>query len=187
MACNITQGYALGCRDNQGGIKAVYIHNGSGSLSYTLDGISGDLTDIVGVGTFFKFDQVRQTSDYSQTATTSVENGTYFTEQTLNLQLHKLSGARQQQIDTLAKNPNTRIIIETNNGSNDAGVAGDGRYFLMGQHNGASLTAGNGTSGKAFGDLNGYTLTFTAQEPEMAKEIATDLSTISGSVNFDRI
>ena len=39
MACDITSGFALGCRDNTGGIKAIYILSGS-NLSGALTGIT---------------------------------------------------------------------------------------------------------------------------------------------------
>ena len=73
----------------------------------------------------------------------------------------------QKRIYTMAKNPDLRIILETNNGSQD----GVGKYFLLGQYNGLTLSGGTAQSGTAFGDKNGYTLTFTSQEPTPASEI----------------
>ena len=45
-------------------------------------------------------------------------------------------------------------------------------FFLLGQTRGLSLSGGQGQTGTAFGDLNGYTLTFTGQEPEPASELS---------------
>ena len=69
------------------------------------------------------------------------------------------------------KNPDLKIIVETNNGSQD----GVGRYWLLGEENGVQLLSGTGATGTAFGDLNGYSLTFTGQEPEPASEISGSL------------
>jgi hypothetical protein len=45
------------------------------------------------------------------------------------------------------------------------------------------LLSGTGATGTAFGDLNGYSLTFTGQEPEPASEISGSLSgALSGIV-----
>ena len=38
------------------------------------------------------------------------------------------------------------------------------------------LLSGTGATGTAFGDLNGYTLTFTGQEPNPASEISGSLA-----------
>jgi hypothetical protein len=72
----------------------------------------------------------------------------------------------------LAKNPDLKIIVETNNGSED----GVGKYWLLGEENGVQLLSGTGATGTAFGDLNGYNLTFTGQEPEPASEISGSLT-----------
>ena len=40
--------------------------------------------------------------------------------------------------------------------------------MLVGAINGADVSAGTAVTGNAFGDLNGYTLSFTANEPTLA-------------------
>jgi hypothetical protein len=74
----------------------------------------------------------------------------------------------RNQVRVLAKNPDIKMVVETNNGSED----GVGTLFLLGQTRGLSLSGGTGATGTAFGDLNGYTLTFTGQEPEPASELS---------------
>lgn len=163
--CNITAGFQLGCRDNTGGVKRAYILSGSvDEVTATNSLISG----ITGSGSFFAFDQVRQTANYTETINSSVENGTIFYEQSLTLQFHKYQDTLQDMINTLGDNPELRIILETNNGSEDNAD----RFFYLGEFNGLTLSAGSGQTGTAFGDLNGYSLTFTGQEPEPAKEMS---------------
>ena len=164
--CDITSGFTLGCRDNTGGDKNIYIL--SGSISTLTGAENGLITDIDGYGTLYKFELVKETADHTETITVSEENGTVFYETALNAAFHKMQSATRNQVKVLAKNPNLKIIIETNNGSED----GVGKFFLMGQENGASLTAGTGASGKAFGDMNGYSLTFTAKEPNPMCELS---------------
>ncbi len=64
MACDITSGFALGCRDNSGGIKAIYIL--SGSIAGITD-TSDEISDISGSGIFYQFDLQRGTSDFTET------------------------------------------------------------------------------------------------------------------------
>lgn len=166
--CDITSGFTLGCRDNTGGIRKLYIL--SGSIS-SVSGSTGYIESISGSGDFYQFELFRQTSDFNEAITSTPENGTVFYEQTLNAVFFKLQSATRNQISVLAKNPDLRVVVETNNGSTD----GVGKFFLLGQENGAQLLSGTGATGTAFGDLNGYTLTFTGQEPEPASEISASL------------
>ena len=170
--CDITSGFTLGCRDNSGGIKNLYIL--SGSISTITDASEGLINGITGSGEFFQFELFRQTSDFTEAISATPENGTVFYEQTVNATFFKLQSATRNQVRVLAKNPDLKVIVETNNGSQD----GVGRYWLLGEENGVQLLSGTGQTGTAFGDLNGYTLTFTGQEPEPASEISGSLTDV---------
>jgi len=165
MSCDITSGFTLGCRDNTGGIKALYIL--SGSISDINTATDGKIVGITGSGEFYKFELFRQTSNYAEEITSTPENGTVFYNQTLNAVFFKMKQAVRNQVNVLAQNPNLKVIVQTNNGT----VDGSGAFFLMGQTNGAQLLSGTGQSGTAFGDLNGYNLTFSGQEPFPASEV----------------
>jgi hypothetical protein len=184
--CNITAGFQLGCRDNTGGVKRVYIL--SGSVAKVVDNGLFLITAITGSAgsKFFAFDQVNQTANYTETINSSIENGTIFYQQDLVLQFHKYQDSLQNMINTLGAQPNAKIILETQNGSAD----NNAKFFFLGQYNGMTLSAGTGQTGTAYGDLNGYSLTFTAFEPEPAKEISasydatkTVFEMLSGSLN----
>jgi len=168
--CDITSGFTLGCRDNTGGIKNLYIL--SGSISSVGDASEGLINGITGSGEFFKYELFRQTSDFSEAISATPENGTVFYEQSVNAVFFKLQSSTRNQIRVLAKNPDLKVIVETNNGSED----GIGKYWLLGEENGVQLLSGTGATGTAFGDLNGYNLTFTGQEPEPASEISGSLT-----------
>lgn len=176
MACDITSGFELGCRDNTGGIKNLYIL--SGSIASITDASEGLIESISGSGEFYQYELFRQTSDFSEAINATPENGTVFYEQTVNATFFKLQSATRNQIRVLAKNPDLKIIVETNNGSQD----NVGRYWLLGEENGAQLLSGTGATGTAFGDLNGYTLTFTGQEPEPASELSGSLNDVVSGI-----
>jgi hypothetical protein len=165
MACDITSGFELECRDSIGGIRNIYILSGSAT---TVDGDeNGLISGITGSGTFYRFELQRQSGDYTETINPSDENGTVFYEQVINAPFHKLQSKTRNQVKILAQNPNLKIIVETNNGTDD----NVGTFFYIGQKNGALLSGGTGATGTAYGDLNGYTLTFTGREPYPASEI----------------
>ncbi len=161
--CDIVSGFTLGCRDNTGGLKNIYIL--SGSISST-SGTEGLISVISGSGTFYKFELNRQTGDFTETINTSVENGTVFYEQTVNAPFHKLQSSTRNQVKTLARNPDILMIVETNN--SEGGTV----FFLLGESRGLSLSGGQAQTGTAFGDLQGYNLTFVGQEPEPASALS---------------
>ena len=80
--CQITSGFTLGCRDNVGSIKNIYILSGSISTVNTVR--EGLVNGITGSGQFYKFELFRETSDYGETMTVAPENGTIMYEQTVN-------------------------------------------------------------------------------------------------------
>lgn len=180
MSCDITSGFELACRDSIGGIKNIYIL--SGSVAGTTGDSSGLLTDISGSGIFYKFELTKQTGDFTETITPSVENGTIFYDQVINAPFHKMQSATRNQVKVLGQNPNLKIIVETNNGTDDS----VGKFFFAGQNNGLTLTGGTGATGTAYGDANAYTLTFGGQEPYPACEVSgSSLSAVMTGISID--
>ena len=85
--------------------------------------------------------------------TSSRENGTTFFEQTLTLQFTKMTKEDNKQIKLMAYG-RPRVFVEDYNGN----------AFLVGKQHGSEVTGGTIVTGTAMGDLNGYTLTLSAQE-----------------------
>ncbi len=176
MACDITSGFTLGCRDNTGGVRNIYIL--SGSVTSVTDASEGLISDISGSGIFYKFELFRQTSDFTETITATPENGTIVYDQSLNAVFFKLQSSTRNQVKVLAQNPDIKVVVETNNGSDD----GVGKFFYLGQENGVQLLSGTGATGTAFSDRNGYTLTFSGQEPFPASEISGSATSFSDAL-----
>ena len=176
MPCDITSGFQLGCRDNTGGLKSIYIL--SGSIT-SISGSQGLITAISGSGVWYEFQLFRQTSNYSEELVATPENGTIVYNQTCNAVFFKMQTSVRNQVRVLAQNPNLAIIIETQNGS-ETGAA---RWFLMGQVNGSQLLSGTAQTGTAFSDLNGYNLVFSGNEPNPASEVSGSATTFTGSLS----
>lgn len=166
MACNLSSGFSLGCRDNVGGIKNVYILSGSVS---SVTASAGAISNITGTGVFYKFELPRNVGDFTETPTPSLENGTVFYSQVTNIALHKLQASIRNQVKVLTQNPDLKIVVETNNGVDD----NVGQFFYVGRYRGSTVTGGTGGTGTALGDANQYALTFEAQEPFPSEEVTT--------------
>lgn len=169
MPCDITSGFTLGCRDNVGSIKNIYIL--SGSVTSVTDASEGLIQTITGSGTFYQFELFRETSDYSENVTVAPENGTVVYDQTVNAVFFKMQTATRNQIKVLAQNPAIRMIVETNNESNTS------KYVYLGEDYGVQLLTSAGGTGTLFGDRNGYTLTFTGREPNPASFVSASTET----------
>ena len=154
MACLLTSGRALPCKNSVGGLKAVYFAD-YGTLGATTIA-SGEITAIAGTPDFFKFD-IKGNSSLETTINSSRENGTTFYTQTLNLTLPVLDKATQEEIKLLAA-ARPHVAIEDYNGN----------FFMVGLEHGAEVTGGTIVSGAAMGDLSGFTLTLEGQETDPA-------------------
>jgi ligand-binding sensor domain-containing protein len=169
MSCALTQGFALDCRDSIGGIKSVYLIARADIASITeAAGVVTAITKDAGKF-FYKYELVRGTSSLTENINASVENGTVFYAQELTMILNKLEANKRNEILLLAKNNLTAVVEDQN-----------GKYWLIGKLNGVDITGGSGATGTAHGDRNGYTLTFSGSEKELAPEVQS--SVIAGLV-----
>jgi len=164
MACALTQGYTLDCRDSLGGIKAAWFISHANVTAVTeASGVVTAITKAAGK-VFYKYQLVRNTSSVTENITASVENGTVFYAQELSIILNKLQANTRNEILLLAQNSLMAVFQDAND-----------KYWLLGRVNGIDLTGGNGASGTTQGDRSGYTLTFSGGEKELAPEVASNV------------
>jgi len=156
MACDITLGRALPCKDVVGGITNVIFVNYDALLPVVLtaDDSIASISGTASGGSFSGFEyDLKGNSSFEQTFNSSRENGTTFFTQTLNLTLTKLSKTDNKQLKLLAYGRPYVFVTDYN-----------GNTFMMGRLNGAEVTGGTIVTGAAMGDLSGYTLTMEGQE-----------------------
>lgn len=162
MACALTQGYTFDCKDNIGGLKAVWFigWNDISSITET----SGTVTAITKASgkVFYKYQLVRNTSSFTENIAGSIENGTVVYNQELTIIINKMQVSMRNEILLLGQN-NMMAVVEDQNG----------RYWLAGRYNGLDLLSGSSSTGTAQADRNGYTLTFSGGEKEMAPAVAS--------------
>ena len=162
MACDLTKGRKVPCKDVVGGlVRAWFCDFGTlGTVTESAD----QITDMTGTIALFQYD-LHGTNSFEQTITSSRENGTTFFEQSISLQFPKLSKEDNAELKLMAFN-RPHICIEDRNGN----------FMQFGLVHGCEVTGGTIVSGAAFGDLSGYTLTFTAQEAKPANFIQSGTS-----------
>ncbi|TSA62706.1 MAG: hypothetical protein D4R41_01665 [Sediminibacterium sp.] len=165
MACALTQGYTLDCRDSLGGIVEVYFM-AAGDVSSTTEA-SGVITALVKATgkKFYKYELVRGTSMFVENINANVQNGTVFYAPELTIVLIKLQTNTRNEILLLAQNKLVAVAKDNN-----------GAFWYLGKTRGLDLTAGNGGSGTAEGDRSGYTLTFTGAEAALAPSVNSTVS-----------
>ena len=158
MACDLTKGRKVPCKDVIGGIvRAWFIDFGDlGTITKTDD----EITDLSGTFTCFQYD-LKGTNSLEQAVTSSRENGTTFFEETLTLTLPKLSKEDNKELKLMAYG-RPHVAVEDRNGN----------FMLCGLQHGMEVTGGSIATGTAFGDLSGYSLTLGASELEPANFIA---------------
>ena len=164
MACDITLGRLEPCKNNVGGLTAVYFINYGDLVGVTYDATNTDAIEAVtGSPTAYKYD-LKGTNSFDQTITSSRENGTTFFDQSLKLQLKDLTPAMHKQVKLLSYG-RPLVIVEDNNTN----------FFLAGLEHGMEVTGGTIVTGTAMGDLSGYTLELKGMEKLPANFIVDDL------------
>lgn len=180
MACNLTTGRTEPCKDSVGGLTKVYFVDFE---DFTIDGVSyvstTDAIDAITAAdttiTAYQYD-LKGTSSFEQTITSSRENGTTFYDQNLTLQFKKLDSATHDEIALLAV-ARPHVFVEDNNGN----------IFAAGLEFGMDVNGGTVVTGAAMGDLSGYTLTLQGMEKKPANFLSQTLTATGVTVSATQI
>jgi hypothetical protein len=160
MACNLTQGRTIDCRNNTGGIEEVLISNFE---NITIDTVAaGVITAMTQVPptAFYRYNLEKENGSLIETQTGSLENGTNFYDSVLEFTTKNLTAAESQEL-TLLEQARLFVIIKTNNG----------KYWTVGAYFAADKLTGTSVTGMAFGDMSGYSYSITAKEAVRMLEV----------------
>jgi len=167
MACTaLTKGRSLDCSRISGGVKYIYF-GVYDQFTAPIDGTgivvaSSEITDIeMGANVLYRYTVPRGSTTINETITGSTENGTLFYTPTVSMILNKLSKEDQNEIKLLGQ---TQVVCFAQ--LNATLANGHDVIVGLGVTNAMSLNAGTADSGAAFGDRNGYTLTFDGLEAD---------------------
>lgn len=164
MACAITAGYTIDCRDAVGGIDAVFFAEYSALTISDASGVVTGITKATGKR-FWKFEvPTKSSANATSNPVGSTENGTLFYEQSIDFPVNKRDATTRNIVATLAKN---RVVAVTKDK--------DGTYRMYFKDYGGYLGSSTGQTGAAPGDANGYILKIEGTEKE-------DFFTVEASV-----
>ena len=164
MACtNLTKGRGLDCNRVSGGVKYIYFSVYDEIASYAYDAVDKSSIDTIDFGgnTIYRYTVPRGSTTVTDTITGNTDAGTIFYNPVVNMVLNRLTHQDQQEIKLLGQTQ-VRIFAQLNSQL----ANGHDVIVALGMSNGMSLNAGTADSGAAFGDRNGYTLTFDGLEAE---------------------
>ena len=166
MACDLTKGRLVDCKDSVGGLKMIYILPNYCSnieaeatiadLEMTNAGFAtwdtyGDPTPAK--QTLLQYDLRPNLSSMTVNFNSDPGTGTTFFTQTLSITLQKINHDSTNQLKLAAYNRSQIFVRDSMD-----------HIFLLGMVNGVNVTAGTMVTGAAKGDLSGYTMEFTAEE-----------------------
>jgi len=169
MACALTTGFSLDCKDAIGGIKSVRFAPLADYLALTPSYSTGAVTFGAAANAFYKYELDKEESSFNDDPTPGSNKGTLYYVPAVTFILSKLDVTKRNEMQLLAKN-RVVAIIETREVTPS--------YWLIGATNGLDFSAGVVGSGVAAADLNGYTMTFTGLEP--APRVAVSAGDLAG-------
>ena len=165
--CNaLTAGLDKSCDNNSGGVNKVFITDYDNISSVVIGTASapqvGDWIDGItmsGSTKFYEFKTNKNVCNFTESVAIDMTNGTTFFNQVVTLVLSRRETTKRDAIEKLVAGQKqlALIVLDSN-----------GNYWLFGLSEGAYVTAIEGGSGTAKADANGYTITFTAMEPDQA-------------------
>lgn len=166
MACgSITlAGIGLGCKDNMGGIKEVYLikEDEVESIEVTEGAVSA--ITIKEEASFKTYRFRKGTSSFTSTMTTDEAAGTLSVQTDLSLQFTKMETSKRLEIMAMCMDSLKGIVLDSNS-----------KYWLLGYDFPISATAATGQTGTAFGDFGGYNVTLTDNSKEFPYEIPSSV------------
>lgn len=162
MACsNLSSGLTLGCDNNIGGIKAIYITEKSNVSSVSLSSPGDEISTISMSGQFYEFEFNKNTSSYTEELASDQAAGRDLYTQTVTLVLNRREKTKRDKLILLAQRENLLIMVKD---QNDV-------IWYFGEYFGMNLTTSAGGSGVAKTDANQYVLTFVGEEPSPANTV----------------
>ena len=168
MACtNITKGRGLDCNRISGGVKFIYfgVYDQFTAPIETVGIVaaSGEITDIemvAGTG-LYRYAMPLGVASVTDTIVGSRENGTIYYTPTAQVLFNRLTKEDQNQIKLLGA---SKLVVFAQ--LNQQLANGHDVIIGLGITNGMELNAGTMDTGAAWGDKNGYTLTFDGMEAD---------------------
>ena len=161
MACNqILNGLVRDCQPSMGGIVEAHAINREYIEEITAaEGVVSQITLTEGEK-FKSYYFNRNTGSMTSNYTLDPATGVRYVTTDLVLQFNRMETAKRVEVTALAQNELALIVKDAN-----------GKYWLLGKDEPVMATAGEGVTGTARGDRNGYGITLQDTSLEMPYEV----------------
>lgn len=155
--CSVTTGFITSCLDGIAGVKNIFVANWATFNNEVTLNASREITDLP-TATLYRYEGLRNSMSVTDTPTPNIDNGTLYFVQNVTMKIGKLELEKHNEILGILGRAKLIIFVQLESD----------KIVCIGREKGAYLSAGNAGSGLAKGDLDGYELTFTAEEPNQA-------------------
>ena len=157
MACTQTlTGISRDCLGNNGGIRKVWLANYDNVASLTVSAGAITAISMSNSEKFKLYEFARNTSSLSSNYAVNAENGTSYVESDLLMVFNRMDTSKRLEIVALAQG-NLVAIVEDNNGNK----------WYLGKDFPVTINAGDGLTGAARGDRNGYSITLRDESAQL--------------------
>tara|TARA_R100000963_G_C4611153_1_gene81545 strand:- start:56 stop:634 length:579 start_codon:yes stop_codon:yes gene_type:complete len=163
MACtSLTKGRGVDCNRISGGVKYIYFAVLDQIASFAYDAVDLSSIDTIDFdnNSIYRYTMPMGVSSVTDTIVGSRDNGTIYYTPTAQVLYNRLTMQDQEEIRLLGA---TKVIIFAQLNQLIVGTNND-VILALGMVNGLELNAGTMDTGAAWGDKNGYTLTFDGME-----------------------
>jgi len=183
MACNITRGRLIDCKDAIGGLKAIYIAKSYSNNVSAVATVNTTEMTTAGFATWsccggtvevFKYDLVPNLSSMTVNIQSDNANGTTFFNQTLSVTLQKIDHDMTNELRLMAYS-RAQIFVQDENDN----------VFLLGIDGGCHVSGGTVITGAAKGDLTGYTIEWAAEEKNALIQLPASAGAATAKFPFD--
>ena len=167
MACTLIDGGIVkDCENNIGGVAKIYITDFDSVASITAANYAITAITMDSGTVFYEFQFNKYSSSFEENTVVNVENGGVYFEQTVTLIIPRRDSTKMDALNSIiAGVKNLSVIVKDSNGIN----------WLLGEAAGINVTEIVSGSGKAQGDLNGYTITMSGAELAMAQTLSNSV------------
>lgn len=159
------------CATNMGGVRSVRLANKADVTAAVTDKMVSSIT-MASTSKFHKYEFTPNTASMSSNYKVNLENGSKYVQTDLVLVFNRMETTKRIEISAMAQAELCAIVEDAN-----------GVFWFLGFDEPIILTAGDGLTGTARGDRNGYSATLQDNSLEMPYEVKTG----SGGVDLDSI
>jgi len=143
-----------------GGIVEVYLANFADITGVTVTSDSISAIQKATGAKFAKYEFARNTGSLSSNYTVDNSTGAKYVVSDLLLVFNRMDTAKRIEISALAQGDLVAVVKDAN-----------GKYWYLGKDEPISISAGDGLTGTARGDRNGYSITLQDNSAEMPYEV----------------